>query len=356
MLPQYTKNDPPSYQQYHEDAPLPNEDEPKDTQDLWHRDVPPYQQYHEEALVPKEDQPEDTQDIGHRDSTSCREASVELLHHRSTRLRRFLAFCLAIDYSIPEQDPEKLTKAELRYFVLLARHCFDGNDESPPLVDARRALNYLDPEYKEIAWCAHMMCWMKRPTIISEIVEPAEALGVPASVAMSMLRLFIASIAFFPRCGANGGIDKKMGSRGYRTQLFRLADGTSLRNLVAKFILDKTVLIDVVVLQPEFREMLKARMEKVHGKWFEKMNSPLDFVVAEGKGANNAASNIMEAETRNPKNYARPCTRLHITRDCWRAGRVEKSLREEKSWSTSFWRWFFKPSRLCIDERRQLYL
>lgn len=193
----------------------------------------------------------------------------------------------------------------------------------------------------------------------SHILQPAKHLRVPGSVAISMLRLFIASIAL---C-SHGGEDMRPNiffHRGYRTQLMWLAHDTSLKNLAAKFILDGTVLLDAVVLCPDFRRLLRTRMIITQARWFKTIASPSDFEIAKGEGAHVAASGCDSREKamreRYPGSYqsgqlgwnsGQPA--LHIRDDCWRARCVRRSLTDQDDWITKVLRWHFKPSRLCID-------
>lgn len=125
---------------------------------------------------------------------------------RVERVRRFLSFCLAIDYLVSTDTPDKLSEEDLHHFTDLGLYCFrSASDGTPPLVRGS-CIGYLQPRELPI-----------RDTRLKiELFRPCVALGVPCTAAISMLRTFIASL--------------RLWQAGYESQIDSLVRETSLDN------------------------------------------------------------------------------------------------------------------------------
>ncbi|SMY25690.1 unnamed protein product [Zymoseptoria tritici ST99CH_1A5] len=198
------------------------------------------------------------------DSKSNQPLLSEQPSDRTERLRRFLSFCLAIDYELAAQSPDKLTKEDLCIFVHLARRCFLRREPHRRPLIKEDALGYLYLRSTDLT--------VEDTFVQFELMEPAKALRIPCSVVVVMLRFFISSIRL---CGAR-----------YQSQTSRLVVHTSLDNLAARFFMEKKMFLDVL-LPPSssahaasFREILKFRMNRRHGVYFKALRSPIDYEAA----------------------------------------------------------------------------
>ncbi|SMY25541.1 unnamed protein product [Zymoseptoria tritici ST99CH_1A5] len=256
---------------------------------------------------------------------------------RKERLRRFLSFCLAIDYNLTEETPDKLSKEDLFIFVDLARRCFlfgltPGTPARGPQITGNAfAYPYLKPRDFNVA-----------DTVVQqELLDPAVALGIPCSVVVVMLRSFVGSFSLL--------------QPGYRAQISWLSVTTGTDNLAARFFMERNVLFDAL-LPPSphlsgFRGLLECRMNGVHGDFFEAIRGPNDYdttALEDNKLANEARS---PKPSTAPENDRQEEGCLEVCWVCKRALLMVKCISpsEDDSWVVRLLRYWVKPreGRLC---------
>ncbi|KAL1311426.1 hypothetical protein AAFC00_001587 [Neodothiora populina] len=179
-------------------------------------------------------------------------------------LRRFLLFCLAIDYGLVPECPEPMRPTDWLPFLRLARHWSwrdsrrryqQGYDPVRPafLGNPSRADNAADDERAlKVEQC-----------IFACIVRPAQALNIPPDIAITMLRDFPSSIT------SNG--DYVPHNHRYRCP--------NTKTLATKLLLDREILIDTLTRREHssFRSSLHEANEKIQNKNFVSLRSPDDF-------------------------------------------------------------------------------
>lgn len=289
-------------------------------------------------------------DLGGGDGSSDT-TEVKKTQEKIERMRRFLAFRLAVDYDVPLQarDEIRFTRADLHYCLALALHCFLPKSTTPPLVD-QNCLDYLAPSdtiVRRLESCESKGIKRPRPLDIEicdpiidrNIKEPAKALGIPSSVVIMMLRLLMRSIYFV----------------GYRSTISALVRDTTLSNLAAKFIIDRDVLSEVVLppTSTELRKLLATQMAQKRAYYFKILRGPLDYEAA----ATYSARSQISRENWQRENGCEGSKGIRLDRDRGRAIRMFKCLSppsKEDSWWIKFHRHFTKPkakSWLYFDER-----
>lgn len=139
-------------------------------------------------------------------SPSSSLAPPPLLDAKIERVKRFLTFCLSVDYKEESQNPDTFRKQDFFLFVDLARRCFLGRKcekfdtetaASPPVFSKS---NPFDPAFGADA---EMSVEVRDAEIQRELLAPARALGVPEMVVLSMLRMFVGSMR---RTGGRHGV------------------------------------------------------------------------------------------------------------------------------------------------------
>lgn len=254
--------------------------------------------------------------------------------NETERLRRFLSFCLAIDYNLTSKTPDKLTQGDFSHFVPLSHRCFlsPSEEEEEPFI---RPLSMKWSEPRDITTL---------DTFITEqLLNPAKALGVPSSVAISMLRLFLVAIPFW--------------SSGYSSRIPWLAKTTSLKTLAAKFVMDREVLLPALIplFEEEFLEQMSDRMRAEHSRWFDRVSSPMDFEV--GNAIEGCVCATLERRDREVPHLGRLRYRDNegaIRRDCEYAMLVVESFEmagREESWKIWALRRWFRVRGVVLFER-----
>jgi hypothetical protein len=155
------------------------------------------------------------------------DVSCETAHDRTERLRRFLLFCLAIDYNWASEAPDQLTKDDLHYYVDLGKRCFLPQGGGRPLLKAN-GIGYLYKKPCDIT--------VTDAVVQTNLMDPAMAIGIPCSAVVVMLRLFIRSMHFSLRRGVV-----------FNSQLYWLACNTGLVNLAARFYMDRHLIPQVLI-------------------------------------------------------------------------------------------------------------
>lgn len=164
----------------------------------------------------------------------------------TARLRRFLSFCLAIDYGLDQESPDMLTKSEWHHIVRLSQLCFDDFCQNQPPTSQ---LLYLWPTLPT------------NKTIVEEILEPAEVLGICPRRALHMTRVFISSMNW---------------ATGYDSDpQFCFHVTGRMKDLAEKLTYDLEELFQKLL--PRDDHMFKVKMLRAHGaisrKYFAKLES-----------------------------------------------------------------------------------
>jgi hypothetical protein len=246
---------------------------------------------------------------------------------RTERLRRFLSFCLAIDYELTAETPDKLTKEDLCIFVHLARRCFLER-RRPTEGDMIRGnpyrYSYLKP--RDVV--------AKDPVVQAELMEPAMALGIPCSVVIVMLRCFISSM--------------RLRRMEYKSQIVWLRVQTSLDNIAARSFMDRHILLDALLpLSSDataFRQVMALRMDQSHGARFKALRSPTDYTTT-------AYGDWILRTEKARQRASRPPPYSGARFDCKRAATMVKCVVPSKddSWRVKLLRMWVNPrqERLC---------
>lgn len=172
------------------------------------------------------------------------------------RVRHSLSFCLAIDYNLASETPDRLSVEDFCHFNNLARRCFQSEGGNPPLIRACTGyMNYLRPN--DIS--------LSDPVIEMEFLQPVRALGIPCSVSIAMLRMLISAITFW-------GV-------AYNSQMSPLAGETSLDNLSAKIFMERQMLFDILLPPSDtaFRDIFEVRATQELRGWFKALRGPADY-------------------------------------------------------------------------------
>ncbi|CAK3814261.1 Hypothetical predicted protein [Lecanosticta acicola] len=181
--------------------------------------------------------------IKHRNEPDCTcdRSNVE-------RLRRFLAFCLAVDYEVQHDSPDKLTKDDFVHFVRLASKCLANRRPLPAF------------HGKGLVFDASLHVWFVGELEIEcQLLDPANRLGVPHAVVFSMLRMFVGSI----RCVFTG----------YKSRVRWMASQYGPRTLAAKLLYDRKCMINTVVRDMDLRVRMREKGMVFQGEWFATLES-----------------------------------------------------------------------------------
>ncbi|SMY21048.1 unnamed protein product [Zymoseptoria tritici ST99CH_1A5] len=194
--------------------------------------------------------------IRHGSTSTTFRHNEKPLRDRKERLRRFLSFCLAIDYDLVEETPDQLSKADRCHFVDLGQRCFLCRGHDRPLLKADR-LGYLYTAPADIT--------VDDPVVQSDLMQPAMELGIPCTAAVTMLRLFIHSFSFR--------------LAGYNSQIEWLVRKTSVDNLAARFWMERRVIIKAVEVPGEkaFFDRIVEGMQKALGSYFQGVRGPEEY-------------------------------------------------------------------------------
>ena len=96
--------------------------------------------------------------------------------HSKERLRRFLSYCLAVDYGLEETCPDKLRKDDWYHFTRLSLLCYTQHRSSP---SAQAPIMFDWPAISDSA------------QLDRELFAGADALKVPRCTVVAMLRMFV---------------------------------------------------------------------------------------------------------------------------------------------------------------------
>ncbi|SMQ52722.1 unnamed protein product [Zymoseptoria tritici ST99CH_3D7] len=177
---------------------------------------------------------------------------------RKERLRRFLSFCMAIDYGITSETPDQLTNEDFCFFVDLGRRCFLRRGQDRPLLKAD-GLGYLYLTPVDIT--------VDDPVVQNGLMQPSMELGVPCSAVVVTLRLFLRSINFW--------------RTGYTSQIEWVACKTGMDNLAARFWMERWVVLSALYKQAHttqtFCDFLCDRILKVQRLYFSQIRSPQEY-------------------------------------------------------------------------------
>lgn len=161
------------------------------------------------------------------------EKAATSFHTRS--LRRFLSFCLAVDYDLVQESPDMLTESEWHHMVRLSRLCFEDFCQNQPQTSE---LLYL---------------WQTLPTnkiIVEELIIPSEALGICPRRVLYMTRVFISSMNY---------------AAGYHSEpefCFHHVTG-NIKDVAEKLVYDLEEMFPKVL--PRDDCLFKAKMYRAHG-------------------------------------------------------------------------------------------
>lgn len=157
------------------------------------------------------------------------------------RLRRFLSFCLAIDYECLEISPDLLDKKELLHWAAISQLCFGVFTKARP----RSRWPLLD-------WPKNAV---HHPQIEKYILKPATALGVPAQMVFLMTRVFITALDNL-----------------YQHTLEEIVLAYGHNVLAYRIYTDRVYLFDrVLPPDSDYRARIEANNRKAEERWFEKL-------------------------------------------------------------------------------------
>jgi len=97
------------------------------------------------------------------------------------------------------------------------------------------------------------------------VERPAHALGVPPEIVLAMLRMFPLSLGCKGRC------------QSLMWKYFICDD----RCLATKILVDRDIIIDAVVQDEALNARLKQANQEFQAQWFERLESPDDWVLSE---------------------------------------------------------------------------
>lgn len=143
---------------------------------------------------------------------------------------------------------------------------------------------------------------------MSKIQQPAKALGVPCSVVVTMLRMLIWSSCF----------------EGYHSTIVRLGRDTSLQNLAAKFIMDRTILLDATIIPSatNFRQIMLQQIDHTQRMYFVYLHTPLSYEAA----MSNKVESQLRWEYGGKRAESQGFGPVLLGGHCRRAGRLMKCL------------------------------
>ncbi|CAK1358693.1 uncharacterized protein RHO25_007275 [Cercospora beticola] len=205
------------------------------------------------------------------------------------RLRKFLSFCLAVDYELHTRTPDQITLDDFCHFAGLARRC----DKAFP--SSR----------------GHIMSYVGNvvsddPIITEHLLKPAQALGIPNQAVLSMLRIFVGSI----------GPLRVVFFGGYHSYVNHLRRVFGLRTLARKLVFDRKELFKAVLPAEDtdlLHRMIAASLRQQH-RFFEELDEvTLAWkLTLKGRGVLRR-----EEEYRGGKNGMDFQTRCTIYQDAW---------------------------------------
>ena len=165
------------------------------------------------------------------------------------RLRRFLSFCLAVDYDRVAASPDQLTRNDWCHFVQLGRRCLAAWQR-------KHVFSSSPPHHLEDA--------LGDPRIECSVIQPAKALGVPIHAAVAMSHMFVQSISRM---------------RPNNDSAFRILPGHGTRAIAAKLLLDRDLLFDTVLPKHHLRlrTLIDVRWTRLQRRWFVRLDSPDDY-------------------------------------------------------------------------------
>lgn len=163
------------------------------------------------------------------------------------RLRKFLSFCLAVDYGLRTRTPDQITLDDFRHFAGLARRCYKVFPSSRGPV-----MSYVGNVVSD------------DPIITEHLLTPAQALGIPSQAVLSMLRIFVGSLG--PVTSIIFG--------GYHSYVRLLRQMFGLRTLARKLVFDRKQLFKAVL--PAWNtdllyRMIAANLRQQH-RFFEELD------------------------------------------------------------------------------------
>ncbi|EME39788.1 hypothetical protein DOTSEDRAFT_27747 [Dothistroma septosporum NZE10] len=161
------------------------------------------------------------------------------------RLRRFLSFCLAVDYEAHLLTPDTLDKATWCHFISLFLIAASLLYHS--VLQQRRASTY---ELVPPTWPSNLT----HPQLEKHIFKPSRHLGINVDTSMAML------INFALECHVSG----------YRSNIDRYADLWDLKGLEKKLRRDRDILFDRLLPSEEDfpRHAIEAKHQSLTDKWF----------------------------------------------------------------------------------------
>ncbi|GIZ41124.1 hypothetical protein CKM354_000444000 [Cercospora kikuchii] len=205
------------------------------------------------------------------------------------RLRRFLSFCLAVDYGLRTRTPDQITSDDFCHFARLAKRCYKAFPSSR----------------------GHIMSYVGNvvsddPFITEHLLTPAQALGIPSQAVLSMLRIFVSStgplILIF--CG------------GYHSYVNHLRRMFGLKTLAHKLVFDRKEMFKTVLPMEDtdlLNRMIAANLRQQHRLFEELDEVTFDWTLTlKGRGVLS-----MEEEFKMGKNGMGFTSRLMIYSQMW---------------------------------------
>ncbi|KAF1348180.1 hypothetical protein BDV97DRAFT_371014 [Delphinella strobiligena] len=179
-------------------------------------------------------------------------------------LRRFLLFCLAIDYDLVSECPEMPRQSDWLPFLRLARHWSwrESRRRYQQGYDPVRPAFLGNPSTADSAADDDRALKIEQ-CIFACVVRPAQALCIPPDIAITMLRDFPSSIT----------------SVGDYTPCWHRYRCPNTRSLATKLLLDREILFDTVTKRDHqgFRSALHEANERFANKNFVALRSPDDY-------------------------------------------------------------------------------
>lgn len=252
------------------------------------------------------------QEVSHAYEPNCRCAPANV-----EKLRRFLAFCLAVDYGLHLDSPDKLSQKEFLHWIQLATKCLHNKRPLPGFHHG-----------KGLVHDNSVHVWLVAETQIEcYLLDPANAMGIPHGVALSMLRMFAGSVR----------------SYGYKSRVRWMAKLYGPKTVAGKLLYDRKALIDKVVQGADLKKMMKERLSTMQSSWFSRLESIDDFKMMDRKDVVESWTSVEKRHnTHGPLSFI--AKRVALQADCAYAEQIRNSSWMHTKFEKKLW-WNFTKTR-----------
>lgn len=224
------------------------------------------------------------------------------------RLRRFLKFCLAIDYNCLPFARNWISKEDFCHFAKLAHHCF-----SKHTLFTGKKLCYSG----KVSWTNQV--------VVEELLEPAAVLRIPATAVISMLRIFTMSI--------------NESECGYHSNLGHICEEYGVRTIAAKLIMDRKILFPILLSGTADRGLWQLMLDanqRAEKRWFTRLQSVKIFSLS-AQGCEREYDEILRSIDYDGMQRIMAKREIRTRQECRRANWLAKCYRaSEKGECPSF--------------------